>query len=210
MEIRAMIADERLRLADLVDTLTPEQWAHPSLCGEWTVGEVIGHLVAAVAAPRSWLLPAAVRNGFSIHRTNAAIAQRMAARGQDVMARELRANAENPFQPPIVGYGGPFTDLLIHGQDIRRPLGLPHALLPERMRVGLDFLVGGRAVGFTPRKRVAGLRFEAIDLGWSWGSGPVVRGDAEPLMLGLTGRTIVLPELSGDGLPELRRRLGVA
>jgi hypothetical protein len=41
------------------------------------------------------------------------------------------------------------ADEQVHGQDMRRPLGLPHHLRPERLRVSLDFLTGGRAAGFT-------------------------------------------------------------
>ena len=72
--------------------------------------------------------------------------------------------------------------------------------------MSLDFLVGGRAVGFVPRRRPAGLRFEATDLDWAWGSGPLVRGTAEAVMLALTGRRVVLPELDGDGVAELHGR----
>jgi hypothetical protein len=54
---------------------------------------------------------------------------------------------------------------------MRRPLGLPHDLRPERQRMSLDFLVSGRAPGFVPKRRPAGLRFEAADLGWAWGAG---------------------------------------
>src|SRR4051812_1588312 len=140
-----MIADERRRAADLIDTLTPHQLDTPSLCGQWSVRDVIGHLVAPVAAPRSWLVPTLVRSGFNIHRANTPLAHRMAQRAPAELAAALLEHAENRFKPPIVGYLGPLTDLQIHGQDIRRPLGLPHALRPERMRISLDFLVGGHA-----------------------------------------------------------------
>ncbi len=73
--------------------------------------------------------------------------------------------------------------------------------------MSLDFLVGGRAVGFVPKSRPAGLRFEATDLDWAWGSGPAVRGTAEALMLALTGRRVALDELQGDGVATLRSRL---
>jgi uncharacterized protein (TIGR03083 family) len=202
-----MIADERRQMADLVDALTPGQLETPSLCGRWSVRDVIGHLVAPVAAPLSWVVPTFVRSAFRIHRANARIAQRMARRSPAELAAALREHADNRFKPPIVGYLGPLTDLQVHGQDIRRPLGLSHRLRPDRMRVSLDFLVGGRAVGFVPKNRPTGLRFEAIDIGWNWGTGPVVRGEAEAVMLALTGRPVVLPELDGAGVTILRDRL---
>ncbi|MEU4623398.1 maleylpyruvate isomerase family mycothiol-dependent enzyme [Actinoplanes sp. NPDC023801] len=205
MDVTGMIADERRRMADLVDSLDDRQLSTPSLCGAWSVKEVVGHLVAAVAAPASATLLVLVRSGFRIHRANARLATRMAARPAGELAALLREHAENPFRPPIVGYPGQLTDLQVHGQDIRRPLGLPHDLRPDRLRVSLDFLVGGRAVGFVPKNRLKGLRFEATDLGWAWGGGRLVRGPAEAVMLALTGRRAALAELSGDGLESLSR-----
>lgn len=201
-----MIADERRRMADLVESLDDTQLRTRSLCAAWSVKEVVGHLVAAVAAANSSALLLLVRSGFNIHKANARLATLMAGRPAGELAAMLRAHADNPFRPPIVGHPGQLTDLQVHGQDIRRPLGLPHDLRPDRLRVTLDFLVGGRAVGFVPKRRPAGLRFEAADLGWAWGDGPLVRGTAEAVMLALTGRRAALAELSGDGVTELRSR----
>jgi uncharacterized protein (TIGR03083 family) len=207
VDILAVIADERRRIADLVDSLSPRQLDAPSLCGEWTVKQVAGHVLAAVAAPRSLFLPAILRSGFNLHKANARVAEQTARRSAADLAAGLRENAENPFRPPVVGYLGQLTDLQVHRQDMRRPLGLPPDLHPDRLRVSLDFLVSGRAPGFVPKKRPAGLRFEATDLDWAWGSGPVVRGTAEAVMLALTGRTVVLAELDGDGATVLHDRL---
>jgi uncharacterized protein (TIGR03083 family) len=207
VDILPAIADERRRIADLVASLTPEQLETPSLCGDWTVKQVAGHLLAAISKPPTPLLPLIARSGFNIHRANSRLAMLMAERSPADLAQGLRDNAENPFRPPIVGYPGQLTDLQVHGQDMRRPLGLPHGLRLERLRVSLDFLVGGRAVGFTPRRRVAGLRFEATDLDWSTGTGPSVTGPAEALVLAMTGRQVALTELDGPGVPILRNRL---
>ena len=208
MDIHPAIADERRRVADLVDSLTPEQLETPSLCGEWTIKQVAGHLLAAISKPPTPVLPLLIRSGFNIHKANSRLAVLMADRSPAELAQGLRKNADNPFRPPIVGYPGQLTDLQVHGQDMRRPLGLPHGLRPERLRASLDFLVGGRAVGFTPKRRLAGLRFEASDLDWFSGVGSLVAGPAEALMLAMTGRKVALSELDGPGVPILRNRLG--
>jgi uncharacterized protein (TIGR03083 family) len=207
VDVLAAIADERRRIADLVDTLTPAQLEVPSLCDDWTVKQVAGHLLAAVESPPAALFPMLLRSGFQLHRVNARLAILMAARPAAEIAAGLRENAENPFKPPIVGYAGQLTDLQVHGQDMRRPLGRPHGLRLDRLRQSLEFLVGGRAVGFAPKRRLAGLRFEATDLDWSSGSGPVLAGPAETLMLAMTGRHTVIGELDGPGVPMLRNRL---
>lgn len=207
MDLLPAIADERRRVADLVESLTADQLDVPSLCGDWTVRQVAGHLLAAVDTPPGSVLPLLLRSGFNIHKANARLAVRTAARPPDEIAARLRANAENPFRPPIVGHAGQLTDLQAHGQDMRRPLGLPHGLRLDRLRISLDFLVGGRAVGFAPKRRLAGLHFEATDLDWRWGSGPALRGPAEALMMAMTGRAVALGELDGPGVAVLRNRL---
>jgi uncharacterized protein (TIGR03083 family) len=200
------IADERRRVADLVASLSPAQLDVQSLCGEWTVKQVAGHLLAAISKPPVSFPLVILRSGFRLHVANARLAVLMAERPAADLAAGLRGNAENPFKPPIVGHPGQLTDLQVHGQDMRRPLGLPHGLRLDRIRVSLDFLTGGRAVGFVPRRRLAGLRFEATDLDWSWGSGAMVCGPAEALMMAITGRTVALGELDGPGVPVLGRR----
>lgn len=207
MDIGAAIAAERRRIADLLDSLTPAQLEVPSLCGAWTVRQVAGHLVAAVAGRPSQMLGALVTSGFRLHRANAKVATTMARRPPADLAAELRRHAESTFEPPVVGFPGQLTDLQVHGQDMRRPLGLPPGLELDRLRVSLDFLTGGRAIGFTPRRRLTGLRLEATDLSWSWGAGEMLAGPAEALMMAMTGRRVALTDLDGPGVRVLARRL---
>ncbi|GAA1654608.1 maleylpyruvate isomerase family mycothiol-dependent enzyme [Actinoplanes couchii] len=206
VDVRELIAGERHRLADLLDTLTGQQLATPSLCAGWTVKQVAAHLVAAVDAPASALLKLMVTSGFRLHRANARLAVDVARRPTGELSALLRKHAGNPFRPPIVGHPGALTDLQVHLQDIRRPLGLPHDLIPDGLRISLDFLTGGRAVGFTPRSRPAELRLEATDQDWVKGDGLLVRGASEALMMALCGRAVVLGELAGDGVEVLRTR----
>ncbi|MFB9238265.1 maleylpyruvate isomerase family mycothiol-dependent enzyme [Plantactinospora siamensis] len=206
MALLDMVAAERRRFADLIESLTPEQLASPSLCGAWTVHEVSAHVVAPFAGRPSWFLPLILRSRLSLHRANAELARRIAQRPAADLAAELRRNERNPFSPPVVGLFGQLTDLQVHRQDIRRPLGLPPDLDPERVRTALDFVVGRRSLGFGSRRLRAGLRFVATDLDWAAGDGPEVRGSAEALLMALTGRRVALPELTGEGAELLRDR----
>jgi uncharacterized protein (TIGR03083 family) len=207
MDVRAAIATERRRVADLVESLDAAQLATPSLCGLWTVQQVAGHLLAAIEFSPRAALRAALGGRFHLHRANALLAQEVGRRPAAELADGLRRHADDPFKPPLVGYPGQLTDLQVHGEDMRRPLGLPHGLTREGLRVSLDFLTGGRAPGFTSRRRLAGLRFVASDLPWERGSGPQITGHAEALMMAMTGRPVVLAELDGPGLPTLADRL---
>jgi uncharacterized protein (TIGR03083 family) len=207
VDVHAAVADERRRVADLIDVLSPAQLDVPSLCGDWTVKQVAGHLLAAIGGSPAPLLPIVVKSRFNLHKVNSRLAVLTAERPGHELAAALRAHADNPFKPPIVGYAGQLTDLQVHGQDMRRPLGLPHGLLTDRLEVSLNFLTGGRAVGFTPKRRIAGLRLVATDLAWSWGTGAELEGPAEALMMALTGRGVALDELDGPGVAILGSRL---
>jgi uncharacterized protein (TIGR03083 family) len=119
----------------------------------------------------------------------------------------LRSKAGSRFTPPGSGPEAPLTDLVVHGLDVRRPLGLPREIPAERLRTALAFAVASPVGGAATKRALGGLRFEAEDLDWSSGSGPVVRGPADELLLAVTGRTTALDSLGGDGLPLLRSRL---
>ena len=93
-------------------------------------------------------------------------------------------------------------------QDMRRPTGHPRTIPSERLVRALEIARVDVGIGFAPKKNVQGLRLVASDIGWSAGDGPTVEGAAEAIILAAAGRTIVFPELQGDGLDTLRSRVG--
>ena len=56
---------ERARLADDLAGLTAAQWATPSLCGDWTVEEVVAHLTAAASIGRWRWIASSLSRGVS-------------------------------------------------------------------------------------------------------------------------------------------------
>jgi uncharacterized protein (TIGR03083 family) len=203
----AEIADERRDLADLLSGLTAEQLATPSLCDEWTVHEVAAHLIMPleVSMPRFLLTLLACRGDFD--RANVRLTRNLARRPIEKIVEVLRRKAASRFTPPGSGPEAPLTDLLVHGADIRWPLRLPRNIPEERLQTSLTFLTGPSAGRLAGEGRLDGLRFEADDLDWTSGDGPIVTGTAEALLLAITGRAAALGVLSGDGLPTLRARL---
>ena len=134
----AEIADERRGLADLLSGLTAEQRAAPSLCSEWSVLEVVAHLVVPlqVSIPRFALTMLACGGNFD--RANTRLARQQARRPYDDLIDTLRRRADSRFTPPGAGPEAPLTDLLVHGLDICWPLGLTHPVPAERWRTSLD------------------------------------------------------------------------
>ncbi|ANN17671.1 DinB family protein [Amycolatopsis orientalis] len=203
--VARLAREERTDFAAFLRTLTPAQWDAPTLCSEWTVREVVAHVVDYDHLGFRDLLGQAVRAGLRLDRMNAL----GVAREPDRTPEELIARIEERLQPRglTAAFGGrvALLDGLVHQQDIRRPLGLPREIPPERLRHALAF------ARFAPPvkayRRACGLRLVATDLGWSAGSGPEVRGHGEPLLLAIAGRSPALGELSGPGAAILATRM---
>jgi uncharacterized protein (TIGR03083 family) len=211
MQLIDMIADERRTLADLLEGLTPEQLVTPSLCVGWTVHHVAAHLAMPLDTRMRTFFAAMLVARGDFDKANLRLTARYAARPVGELAGILRSNAAKAFKPPGMPLTTPLTDLLIHGQDIRRPLGLTRDFPAERVVPVLDLLrtaprgFAGRYRGGT---RWDGLALAATDVDWSYGSGPKVQGPAEALMLVMSGRRAGLSDLDGDGVPVLKERLG--
>jgi uncharacterized protein (TIGR03083 family) len=204
----SLLADERRTLADLVATLDEGQLATPSLCTGWTVRDVVAHLTLSLAYKPSTVARAMLRARGSFPRAVVLMTADAAEQSTDDLVALLRDRADLQWAPPGFGVVAPLTDVLVHGVDLRRPIGLPYAPPAEAVRIGLDFIVRPKAGrGFTQTRSRRGLRFEATDLDWASGTGPVVRGPALPLLAALCNRPAVLDDLAGDGVAVLRERL---
>jgi uncharacterized protein (TIGR03083 family) len=204
-----MIARERRELADTLSGLDTNQWTTPSLCQGWTVHDVAAHLLMPLVTPIPRVILAMAANGFNFDRANVKLTARVAQRSNAELVTGLRANAEHRFKPPGMGPEAPLTDALVHGQDIRRPLGIGRAIAPEHLQRSLAFLAG-KSQGFVPKGLVDGVRFEATDVAWNGGDGVLVRGKGEAILLTMTGRRVAVAELEGPGVELLRTRLGVS
>ena len=206
-DVWAMIAAERTGLADELSDLTAEQWATPSLCAGWTVRDAVAHLLMPFHLSLPALLWKMARNGFDFNKVSDKVAK-SDMRPVTELLDDLRGNAGHRFSPPGFGPEAPLTDVVVHGQDIRLPLRLPHRIPDDHARVVLDLLVTPKAAkAFVKKGLLTGLRLEVDGLGWSYGSGHVVAGRAEAMIMTLAGRTVLLDELSGAGLDELRQRI---
>lgn len=196
---------ERRSLIDDVSGLTDEQWRTPSLCSDWTVHDVLAHLLSAARMTPPKFAVKFASAGFNFNKFAAGEVARQGAGGPAATLAAFRADQERTSAPP-----GPKETWLgenfVHGEDIRRPLGIAHQFPLEEVARTIRFYAGSNAI-IGGKTRVAGLTLKATDIDCVVGEGPVVEGPAVALMLAATGRPIALDELSGPGLDELRSRL---
>jgi uncharacterized protein (TIGR03083 family) len=195
---------ERKALADDLANLTAEQWSTPSLCGRWTVLQVLAHQVATAKMTPPTFFAKLAGSGFNFQKFSEKGIATESAGGADATLASFRAVGTATTSPP-----GPklswLGEALVHSEDIRRPLGIARAYPVEWVTKAIGFYSGSNVL-IGGKRRVAGVTLKATDTDWSHGIGPVVEGPAMALLLATTGRTIALDELSGPGLATLRSR----
>jgi uncharacterized protein (TIGR03083 family) len=199
-----LIHRERTAVADTLATLTADEWARPSLCGGWTVKVVAGHIVAGGEQTKGNFAKGMLANGFRFNTMIDKAARRNGALTTTEIVERLYATATSTSRPPapVMTMLG---EVIVHGEDIRRPLGLASA--PAAVAIAECLAMYSKAnfpVG--AKKRGAGLRLVATDVDWTLGTGPEVTGTGLSLLLAITGRPTV-DGLRGEGLAMLRSRL---
>ncbi|MFI7743777.1 maleylpyruvate isomerase family mycothiol-dependent enzyme [Kocuria rhizosphaericola] len=195
---------ERARLAEDLAGLDDAQWATPSLCGRWTVEDVVAHLTAAASIGRlRWLRSVlGARFDFDLHNQRRLEEHRGTSPAETLQRfRAVVGNTVAPSKDTSAWLG----EVVVHGQDIRRPLGLPRTpsigAVTEvaRFFAGRDFTVPSRSAA-------QGLHLVATDGPFVSGSGPLVSGPTLALTMALAGRGTCCDDLTGEGVSILRSR----
>jgi uncharacterized protein (TIGR03083 family) len=205
--IAAAVRAERHDLCDRLEDLDDADWATPSLCSAWTVREVVAHLAVPTRATVGFVAKAALRARGDFDRMNVDIARDRAARYTPTeLVQQVRESAESSRRMPGSGPMDPLMDLLVHGQDIARPLDRRHPVRPDVAVPVLTYVAENRLLGAPQRLR--GLQLVADDVRWSAGEGALVRGNATDLLLVAAGRPAGLAGVTGPGVDRLAERLG--
>lgn len=200
------VAAERRHLADHVADLTDDQWATPSLCAAWTVRDVIAHLTVTTRITVPMVIRAAVRARGSFDRMEIDLtARRAAAYTTAELVAQLRESAASTRRFPGSGPMDPLMDLVIHAQDVARPLGRHYASPPEVVAACLAYVATNKFMG-GPR-RLSGVRLVSTNTGWTLGEGADLRGPDVDLLLVASGRPAGLDALDGPGAAVVTERL---
>ena len=203
-DIWPTIHAERRALADDLANVTADQWTTHSLCSDWSVHDVLAHMLATAKMTPPKFFVKFAGSGFNFPRfSNREIAVEGAA-GPVATLAAFRAAESRTSAPP-----GPKTswlgEVIVHSEDIRRPLGIAHEYPVEAVTEVIKFYSNSNAI-IGGKDRVTGLTLRATDTSFSIGDGPVVEGPALALLLATTGRRSALSELTGPGVATLTER----
>ena len=183
-------------LADLLAAAPTEAWDAPSLCAGWQVRHVVAHVSMPVRmTPEHFGAEMAAAGGdFGVLSDTVAARDALLPIADHLDA--LRSPALHTWQPPDGGAAGALSHAVIHSLDVTVALDRPAVAPAEAVVAVLDQLTAVRGAWFGVD--LTGVRLEAADSGWTWGSGGAVRADGGHLVALLSGRT--LPD--GRALPR--------
>jgi uncharacterized protein (TIGR03083 family) len=203
-ELLPMVHAERRSLADFLDSLTPDQWTASTYCPKWTVQDLVGHLTAAGHITAPHFFGGFIRNGFNFDRFVEGDLQKYAEGSAEDVRQRFDAIIDSDRTPPGPAYVA-LGEVMVHGEDIRRPLGGRGEHPPEHL-VALAERYKSTGAPLRAKKRLEGLRLEATDVEWSTGAGPEVRGPCMSLILAMVGRRSALADCEGPGVDTLASR----
>jgi uncharacterized Actinobacterial protein TIGR03083 len=200
-----LIRTERAALIADLESVPSAQWSTPSLCAGWTVRDVLAHMTTTAKMTPGRFIGKFAGTGFRFNAMNAnGVKEELGATPADTLAG-FRAQIDRTTAPP-----GPLDamvgEVVIHSQDIRRPLGIAHVFQPEILTIVGDFVIKGNLL-LGGKRRATGLKLTATDVDWTRGEGPGVKGPLSSIIIALTGRTAGLPDLTGDGVAVLTERV---
>lgn len=194
-----------LSFAEDLAGLSEAQWAKASLCERWSVEEVVAHLTAG-ASTRMWrwlLSMLAARFDAGVHNDRR-LATHRGATPEEMLRR---------FHKVVAGPAGPtghtaawLGEIVVHGEDIRRPLGLVRTP-PVATTTAVARFFASRDFTVASSTAIAGLRVEATDGPFATGSGDLLGGPTLSLVMAMAGRAAACEDLEGDGVTVLRTRL---
>jgi uncharacterized protein (TIGR03083 family) len=186
-------------LADLLASAPVETWDAPSLCDNWQVRQVVAHVtMPARLTPQQFGAEMAAAGGDFAVLSNT-IAKRDAFLPLADHLNALRSLQLHEWQPPGGGTAAALSHAVIHSLDITIALERPTVAPKQAMNAVLDQLTAANGALFGVD--LTGVRLEATDTDWSWGSGDAVRTGTGLLVALLSGR--ILPD--GRALQRVER-----
>lgn len=201
-EIWGVVHAERSALIRDLETLPADRWATPSLCPGWDVHDVLAHLVNDAKTTRLGFLAGLAAARFDFDRYNKAGVARERAGGPERTLASFRAASRRTTGAPAPK-ATRLVEAFVHGEDIRRPLGLSRDYPVASVLDALRYQLGSGVAFGGGKERARGLCLVASDTAFTAGEGAEVRGTALALLLAVSGRPVGADELSGPGAPTL-------
>ncbi len=205
-DVWPIVHAERAALIADLERLPDSAWDEASLCDGWTVHDVVAHLVDSARTTRAGFIMGLARAGFDFDRQNDRGVRRERRATPGATLERLRDVAGRTSTPPAP-LDSRLVEEVVHGEDIRRPLGLTRSYPLEAVVRALHLQARTPVKLGGAKEIVSAVRVTATDSDISVGAGPLVSGSTLALLLALSGRRVALDDLDGPGVGQLASSL---
>jgi uncharacterized protein (TIGR03083 family) len=206
VDVWDMARAERQQLAERLSELPESAWAASTLCGDWLVRDIVGHLIAIGSMSPGSFFGGMLKSGFRFDKFQAqGIRKYTRRRSTAEILAAFRSTIDSQHKPP-----GPkmtvLGEVLVHGEDIFRAQGPRYLDHPaEHLIAVADFYKRNR-FPLKVKQRIDGVTLRMTDADWSYGSGPEAAGPGIAVVMAMAGRKKALGDLQGDGVFVLSGR----
>lgn len=199
------VREERARLIADLEHLPSRAWDTPSMCARWSVHDVLAHLVDTAKTSRMGFARRMITSGFDFDADNdRGVSEERRVDPVETLAA-LRA-VEHLTMTPLAPRATRLVEAFVHGEDIRRPLGIVADYPEDEVAAALEYQAGApRSIG-GGREIVSGLRLVATDHALRLGDGEEVRGRVIDLLMAAAGRSVASAAFTGPGSARLAGR----
>ena len=193
-----VVHSERQALIADLEPLELAQWRTASLSAGWDIHDVVAHLLDSAKTTRWGFIRGMVAAGFDFDRDNALGVAREKCTDPLRTLAGLQSVLERTSTPPAPS-ATRLVEAFVHGEDIRRPLGISRNYPPLHVVTALAYQLKTTVKMGGGRELATGWRLVTTDTGFEHGDGPEVRACAIVMLLAVSGRPVALAELSGPG-----------
>lgn len=186
-EVWRHVFEQRRELASILRSLTADEWAHDSLCAGWTVRDVAAHVIATPQVNSAKAYWDTVKARGAISKVGFADAKRRGAAPIEHILADYDRLTDRRHRLLGVSYRDVLCDVLVHTQDIVRPLGRSHSMPVAAAAVAAD-RARQLAWLFGSSKLLKEHRLVATDHDWARGKGPVIEAPMAELLMLSAGR----------------------
>lgn len=201
-----VVHHERRALLQDLEQLAAAHWQTPSLCAGWDVHDVLAHVIDSAKTTRLNFVRRMIASRMDFDRDNAKGVELEKTGEPARTLNSLRAVLSRTSGPPA-GLATRLVEAFVHGEDIRRPLGISRDYPAEHVATALSYQVKTTTKIGGGKELAEGWSLVATDTPFRHGTGPVVEGTAIALLLAVSGRPIGRAEVSGPGAPVFLQRL---
>lgn len=201
-EVWELVHAERHHLIDDLTDLPRDAWETPTACRNWTVHDVLAHQLDTAATGKWAFIWSMMRAKGDFDQTNIDGIQRCKRDDPHDTLADYQAIAHYR-RIPTAHRATRLVEVYLHGEDIRRPLGITGSYPAEGVHDALTYQLRTPTWFGGGRERAAGYRLIDSATGAAWGEGIEVTGAAIDLFLAVSGRPVSAELLDGPGAAQL-------